>query len=534
MNAEVDVDRCFGEKGAKTNQQVRGIWDPENDGNYFEHSGGICQTPLLIPVICRAIMDTPAFQRLDKIRQLGCCNYVYRQATYTRFEHSLGVADLARRVMDHLRRHYKDLIDGNDQLCVIIAGLCHDLGHGPFSHTFEDYVKQSRGKDFHFRHEEKSIEIFNYILEHEKTVKTCLSQYLDEDDFKFICELIDPPEYFDDEGNWNMKGRSKDKSFLYEIISNRYSGLDVDKLDYILRDSSHNVVATGVNATSIDLIIRGIRAEPYNNLRRLVCKEKLSSLMENVFLARQQLFQNVYYHKNVFPIEFELIKALQLASKHVRVPGKDGKPITLDECIEDIEGYLALQLASKHVQVPGKDGKPITLGECIEDIEGYLSLTDDIVTIIRWFPSQHPEMIEARKCIQNMDRREVHVPVAVIRRINNVDENDINNAVEQYLDENPLLKGKVLVKCRHYHFGLGLGRDPTTKILYDSRSAESMPYPKPHSPLSTYSSIFFYGKYATTRKEAEEIYRLATTIKDKFPFAQDLTKIFKDKTNRFY
>uniref|UniRef100_A0AC34QR89 HD domain-containing protein n=1 Tax=Panagrolaimus sp. JU765 TaxID=591449 RepID=A0AC34QR89_9BILA len=507
MNGEVDDDHCFKEKRAKLEEpmdddpcqanqdQARNVWDPDDNNNYFEHSGGVYQTFLLIPMICRVIIDTPAFQRMDRIRQLGCCHFVYRQATYTRFEHSLGVADLARRVMDHLRRHYKGLIDGNDELCVIIAGLCHDMGHGPFSHTFELFVKEHRGKKFHFRHEEKSIEVFKYILNHEKNVKKWLSKYLDEKDFQFICELIDPPAFFDEEGNWNMKGRSQDKSFLYEIISNRYSGLDVDKLDYILRDSSHNVVATGVNAASIDYLIRGIRAEPYNNLRRLVCKEKLSPLMENVFLARQQLFQNVYYHKNVFPVEYELIKAFCLASKHLQVPGKDGKLITLDDCIENIEGYL--------------------------------SLTDDVLTVIKWSQDQHPDMIEARKCIENMERRQLHTPVAIIRRINDVDEDEVDNAVERYLAKNPDLKGKVLVKCRHYHFGLGLNRDPTTKILYDS--SESKPSPKNNSPLSTYSSIFFYGKHGTTRKEAEAIYRLATTINAENH--GDLARVFKVQNN---
>ena len=87
------------------------------------------------------VMDTPDWQRLDSIKQLGGCSYVYPSATHTRKEHSIGVCHLAGVMVKHLRKeqHYLG-IDDDDELCVKLAGLVHDIGHGPFSHMFEDFV----------------------------------------------------------------------------------------------------------------------------------------------------------------------------------------------------------------------------------------------------------------------------------------------------------------------------------------------------------------------------------------------------------
>ena len=87
------------------------------------------------------VMDTPDFQRLDNIKQLGGCSYIYPSATHTRKEHSIGVCHLAGLMVKHLRTAQPTLgIDDDDELCVKLAGLVHDIGHGPFSHMFEEFV----------------------------------------------------------------------------------------------------------------------------------------------------------------------------------------------------------------------------------------------------------------------------------------------------------------------------------------------------------------------------------------------------------
>ena len=89
-----------------------------------------------------AIVDTPQFQRLRYLKQTGVCHFVYPNATHTRFQHSIGVGHLAFKFAEKLRKENPHLVDEKDSVCVMIAGLCHDLGHGPFSHLWEGFVHE--------------------------------------------------------------------------------------------------------------------------------------------------------------------------------------------------------------------------------------------------------------------------------------------------------------------------------------------------------------------------------------------------------
>ncbi|XP_045193987.2 deoxynucleoside triphosphate triphosphohydrolase SAMHD1-like [Mercenaria mercenaria] len=194
--------------------------------------------------VCIRVIDTPQFQRLRHIKQLDTCYLVYPGASHNRFEHSLGVCHLAGKLLRTIRERQPDVnITDTDILCVEIAGLCHDLGQGPFSHVFEKKLMPRLKKKF--THEGAARKMFEYMLDNnngevkkdiQKILADCKLQKFEEEDFTFIKEMIDDPKNMETE-NWPYEGRSESKSFMYEIVANKRNGIDVDKWDYIARDS---------------------------------------------------------------------------------------------------------------------------------------------------------------------------------------------------------------------------------------------------------------------------------------------------------
>nr|XP_006003880.2 PREDICTED: deoxynucleoside triphosphate triphosphohydrolase SAMHD1-like [Latimeria chalumnae] len=193
--------------------------------------GHIALHPLLIK-----IMDTPQFQRLRDIKQLGGAYYVFPGASHNRFEHSIGVAYLAGCLARNLQEKQPELgIDHRDILCVQIAGLCHDLGHGPFSHLFDrKFIPQAR-PGLNWKHEDASVQMFDHLIT-SNGLKTSLEEngLILPEDIIFIKEqIIGPiPESGTQspsscsQSTWPYEGRPKEKSFLYEIIANKRNDME--------------------------------------------------------------------------------------------------------------------------------------------------------------------------------------------------------------------------------------------------------------------------------------------------------------------
>ena len=115
--------------------------------------------------LCISIIDTPQFQRLRDISQLGGAYFVFPGAATKRFEHSLGVSFLAKKFVTMISINQPELnITSADILCIEIAGLCHDLGHGPFSHLFESKFLHKIMNSEDFKHEHASIAIFDILI----------------------------------------------------------------------------------------------------------------------------------------------------------------------------------------------------------------------------------------------------------------------------------------------------------------------------------------------------------------------------------
>jgi deoxynucleoside triphosphate triphosphohydrolase SAMHD1 len=213
------------------------------------------------------IIDTPEFQRLRYIKQLGNVSYVYPSASHSRFEHSLGVYYLAGKLINTLKNNQPELnITNQDIINVKIAGLCHDLGHGPFSHLFDNYVSKNCGK--YSEHEKRSEFILEYIIDKYKIGLTT-------ENVNLIKKMINPDK--------------NDIGFKYQIVSNLRTGLDVDKFDYIKRDTFY----LGLNYNCEYLRIINYAKVIDNN----ICyPTKLISCIYGIYYSRFRLHNEVYLH----------------------------------------------------------------------------------------------------------------------------------------------------------------------------------------------------------------------------------------------
>ncbi|XDV16827.1 hypothetical protein PO909_016359 [Leuciscus waleckii] len=262
------------------------------------------------------IIDTPQFQRLRHIKQLGGTYLVYPGATHTRFEHSLGMAYLAGRMINVLKEKRDDLgIDEKDILCVQIAALCYNLGHGPFSHLYEQFYREAlklndttgsgmvEKKSEHWK--EASILILEDIL---KANGLEGKLQLNEKDLTFIKELING--VFTSNEQWPAKGRTEDKAFLYEIVINKWNGIDVRRWDYFARDCYH--LGTP-NSFDHQRMLKSARVCKVNGRNHICFRDKVADSVYDMFKTQYTLYSQAYQHKIVNIIEKQFKDALTAA-----------------------------------------------------------------------------------------------------------------------------------------------------------------------------------------------------------------------------
>jgi len=221
------------------------------------------------------IIAHPFFQRLRRIKQLGLSNYVYPGAQHTRFQHVIGAMSLTQNALLTLEQKGVE-ISQMEKEAVYAAILLHDIGHGPYSHTLENILI----KDLH--HEEISL-----FLMHQ--MNKDLMGRLD------LCIQIFTDKY--------------PRKFLNQLVS---SQLDMDRLDYLRRDSFYSGVQEGV--VGQDRIINMLNV--VND--ELVVDEKGIYSIEKFLIARRLMYWQVYLHKTVVAAESVLIKTLERAFELVK------------------------------------------------------------------------------------------------------------------------------------------------------------------------------------------------------------------------
>lgn len=217
------------------------------------------------------IIEHPYFQRLRRIKQLGLTHMVYPGALHTRFHHAMGAMHLMMEAIDLLRLKGNPITE-EEAKSAMIAILLHDIGHGPFSHSLENSIVKD------MRHEDMS-EVFMNVI-----------------NMQFGNRLTDAIRIY--------KGIYP-KKFLHQLVSGQ---IDVDRLDYLKRDSFFTGVSEGVIST--DRIIKMMNV--CND--SLVIEDKGIYSIEKFIVARRLMYWQVYFHKTVLSAENLLIKILDRAN----------------------------------------------------------------------------------------------------------------------------------------------------------------------------------------------------------------------------
>ena len=256
------------------------------------------------------IIDTPIFQRLRRIRQLSGAHLIYPGAQHTRFEHSLGVmhiASMAGHALDE-----KGIVSSDNIQNLRFAGLLHDIGHGPFSHLFEELLQKRK-----MSHEDIGRDII---------LKTQIGDLISANGFnkKFITELAFGDSKF---------------QFMNEIIS---GALSADIMDYLLRDGYF----TGAEHAKIDHNRLTYSLDVYKN--KLALEKSALVNFETMMISRYQMFKAVYFHKTVRAGEVMLLESMYLAEEELGLSS-----ISLNE-------YLKLTdevILSKLLNLPERNSK---------------------------------------------------------------------------------------------------------------------------------------------------------------------------------
>jgi len=222
-------------------------------------------------------------QRLRRIRQLAGAEYVYPAANHTRFEHVLGAMYLAGVVAENLPTE----LSADEKQKVRLAGLLHDVGHAPFSHLFEPFLLKYLGRN----HEGMST----WIIANSSLTDVVEAQGFDA---KELSELA------------VGKFPKPEKRFLSQIIS---SSFDVDKMDFVVRDSYH----TGAGYGSVD-VFRLIYTMDILDGNLAVDVTALPTL-ESLIMARLESFRAIYFHRACRAVQMMILKALDAAKEDLGI-----------------------------------------------------------------------------------------------------------------------------------------------------------------------------------------------------------------------
>lgn len=231
-----------------------------------------------------SIIDTLPFQRLHELKQTSTSFKVWPSSVHTRFEHSCGVYHLTGQLLTSLLNNQPELCEDVDERrkeLIKIAGLCHDLGHSIYSHTFDRYFLpklKEKYKDDDLgeweEHENRSIALFRYLVRTDNID-------LNDDEVNEICEYIHP---------------NNNKNWYANIVCNTINGIDYDKLDYLVRDAKSYGLHMDIDVNRIITNSRVIDNE--------ICFcANIKDDIFNIFYVRYRLFKEIFTHHKIIACE---------------------------------------------------------------------------------------------------------------------------------------------------------------------------------------------------------------------------------------
>ena len=261
-----------------------------------------------VDMVAWELIKTKEFQRLRRVRQLGLSELVFPGATHTRFAHSIGVFNNARRLLEVLRKEGRE-INQDQKRVVLFAALLHDIGHGPFSHAFEnarEAVAQSRGEVIQ-KHEKWSAKLI-------QAPDGEVSRLIGNDIAAKVAAQIEAEE---------------PRDVFHAVVS---SSFDADRLDYVVRDRYMTGAGAGAidqewlidNLETYEISVRQDDDEP-RRVPTFVFKSKGRQAAEDFLLARYRLYSQIYLHKTTRGFE-QLVTAL---FKHIGTDSSDLEQIGL-------------------------------------------------------------------------------------------------------------------------------------------------------------------------------------------------------------
>lgn len=234
------------------------------------------------------LLDTPELQRLSSIKQLGLAHLVFPGAHHTRLEHSFGAFHMASEISEALGL---SMYEKNMIKC---ASLLHDIGHGPFSHTLESILRSSLNVDHVDLTQDLLTGKYNIFQQNEKRFLHSA---------KTVAEILESHQIDTRTISDMIKGTKTTKPYLTQVLN---SVIDVDQLDYLLRDAYYTGVAYGMIDTQRFIQTLLIHQD------QLALNRKGVGVVENILMARTLMYSSVYYHKTVRIAELMLSRALEM------------------------------------------------------------------------------------------------------------------------------------------------------------------------------------------------------------------------------